>query len=110
MTLKDVSNGPDFVIWIVFVLFFILSIVLLFGKGSWLIAGYNTASKEEKSKFDEKKLCRITGAGMAVITVMLGIMGLGEEVLPAAFAYIFVAVTIVDCVVMIVLANTICKK
>lgn len=110
MTLKDVSNGPDYIIWIVVVLFAILSIVLLTGRGGWLISGYNTASKEEKSKYDEKKLCRITGAGMAVITVMLLIMGLGEDVLPAAFAYVFLVVTIVDCVVMIVLANTICKK
>lgn len=110
MTLKDVSNGPDYIIWIVVVLFAILSIVLLTGRGGWLISGYNTASKEEKSKYDEKKLCRINGAGMAVITVMLLIMGLGEDVLPAAFAYVFLVVTIVDCVVMIVLANTICKK
>ena len=110
MTLKDVSNGPDYIIWILAVIFLVLSIVLLTGRGSWLIAGYNTASKEEKSKYDEKKLCRVMGAGMAVITVMLFIMGLGEDVLPAAFAYVFAAVTIIDCVVMIVLCNTICKK
>lgn len=110
MTLKDVSNGPDFVIWMVSIVCFVLSIVLLSGKGSWLIAGYNTASKEEKNKYDEKKLCRIIGAGMAVITVMLVIMGLGEDVLPEAFAYIFAAVTVVDCAAMIILANTICKN
>lgn len=110
MTLKDISNGPDFVIWIVFVLFLILSIVLLTGRGSWLIAGYNTASEEEKNKYDEKKLCRITGAGMSVITVMVLVMALGESVLPAVFAYVFLAVTIIDCVVIIVLMNTIGKK
>ena len=110
MTLKDVSNGPDYIIWIAAVVLLILSIVLLTGRGSWLIAGYNTASKEEKSRYDEKKLCRVMGAGMAVITVLLFIMGLGEDVLPAAFAYVFAVVTIIDCVVMIVLCNTICKK
>lgn len=110
MTLKDISNGPDFLIWIVFAVFLILSIVLLTGRGSWLIAGYNTASEEEKSKYDEKKLCRITGAGMLVITVMVLIMELGKSILPAAFAYVFLAVTIIDCVVIIVLMNTVGKK
>lgn len=37
-------------------LFAVLSILLLSGKGSWLIAGYNTASPEEKAKYDSKKL------------------------------------------------------
>ncbi len=41
-----------------FALFLILGIVLWRGKGAWLIAGYNTSSKEEKAKYDEKALCR----------------------------------------------------
>ena len=39
-------------------LFAVLGIVLWNGKGAWLIAGYNTSSKTEKSKYDEKALCR----------------------------------------------------
>ncbi len=39
-------------------LFVILGIIFLCGKGSFLIAGYNTASKVEKEKIDEKQLCR----------------------------------------------------
>lgn len=42
-------------------LFLVLGIVFLNGKGSFLIAGYNTASKAEKEKIDEKKLCRYMG-------------------------------------------------
>ncbi len=41
------------------ILFLILGICLLFGKGTFLIAGYNTMSKEEKAKVDTKKLTRI---------------------------------------------------
>lgn len=110
MTLKDISNGTEWVIWVVFSIFAVISIVLLSGHGSNLIAGYNTASKEEKSKYDNKKLCRITGAGMSVITLLIFAMAQWEEVLPASFAYIFLAIILVDCVVMIVLLNTICKK
>ena len=35
-------------------LLLVISIVLLCGRGSWLIAGYNTASEEERKKYDEK--------------------------------------------------------
>ena len=110
MTLKDISNGPAWIIWLLFALFAIISIVLLTGHGANMIAGYNTASREEKSRVDEKKLCRVVGSGMAVITVLIFIMAIGESVLPAFFAYVFLAVVVIDCIVMIVLANTICKK
>ena len=36
----------------------LLGVLFLNGKGSFLIAGYNTASKAEKEKMDEKKLCK----------------------------------------------------
>ncbi len=39
----------------------LLGIIFLKGKGSFLIAGYNTASKAEKEKIDEKKLCTCVG-------------------------------------------------
>lgn len=110
MTLKDIHHGPDWVIWVVFALFLIISIVLLSGHGANLIAGYNTAGKEEKDRYDTKKLCRVTGAGMAVIALLILIMGTGEAVLPAFFSKIFFAAVIIDCVAIIVLANTICRK
>lgn len=110
MTLHDISNGPDWLIWIVFAILALISIVLLTGHGAGLIAGYNTAGKEEKVKYDEKKLCRITGIGMSVITVLVLIMATWEEVLPAKFGYISLAIILIDCVVMIVLMNTVCKR
>ena len=39
----------------------LLGIIFLKGKGSFLIVGYNTASKAEKEKIDEKKLCTCVG-------------------------------------------------
>ncbi|MCI8360420.1 MAG: DUF3784 domain-containing protein [Clostridiales bacterium] len=42
-------------------IFIILGIVFLSGKGLFLIAGYNTASKAEKAEIDEKKLCKYVG-------------------------------------------------
>ena len=110
MTLKDISNGPDWIMWVVFSIMALISVLLLLGRGSWLIAGYNTASKEEKDKYNQKKLCRVIGVGMSVITILILIMTIWQNVLPASFATVFGVVTLVDCVVMIVLANTICRR
>ena len=110
MTLKDLSNGPEWVPWVMLVIFAVLSVIFLSGHGSGLIAGYNTSSKKEKSKYDAKKLCRVAGGGMTVITIFLFVVSVWEDVLPAAAAYFFLALIIVDCVVMIVLMNTVCKK
>ena len=38
MTLKDISNGPDWLIWVVGILLAIISIVLISGHGANLIA------------------------------------------------------------------------
>ena len=45
-------------------LFVLLGIIFSRGKGAFLIAGYNTSSKEEKSKYDEKALCKAVGKMM----------------------------------------------
>ena len=81
MKLADLATGSDWIVWIVFVIFAVLSIVLLSGHGSWFISGYNTASKEEKKKYDEKKLCRTMGVGMSIIAILALIMGLLENIL-----------------------------
>lgn len=96
------------VIWITASLFLILSILLLSGRGGFLISGYNTASPEKKARYDEKKLCRVTGAGMLVITIMLFIMAAFDEILPNWFAGLFMIVTFVDTIVMMVVSNTMC--
>ena len=110
MKLADVANGPTEVLYFVVLLFALLSGLLLSGRGSWLIAGYNTASKEKKEQYDEKKLCRIMGAGLGVITLIILSMAVFEDVLPASAAYVTFGGVILVTVVMVVLANTTCKK
>ena len=110
MKLADLATGPDWTMWIIFGIFTVLSIVLLSGHGSWFISGYNTATKEEKEKYDEKKLCRTMGIGMSVIAILLLIMGVFENILPAFFVYIALGIILVDVVIIIVLGNTICRR
>lgn len=50
MTLKDSMNGPDWVIWIVFAIFLILTFVLLTGKGADLVAGYKCKKQRRTYK------------------------------------------------------------
>lgn len=38
------------------IVFFIIGIVILIDKGDWLIAGYNTASEEERKKVNIVRL------------------------------------------------------
>lgn len=109
-TLADVSTGPDWVLYVVIAVFAVISIVLLLGKGAGLIAGYNTASEKEKQKYDEKKLCRVCGGGMLAVTVLLAAAGVFEDVLPAESASIIGIVIFLDCAVMIILGNTICRR
>ena len=40
--------------WIIFAVFAVMGVLFWTGKGGWLIAGYNTASAEEKKKYDEE--------------------------------------------------------
>jgi hypothetical protein len=42
-----------------------MAVLLLTGKGSFLIAGYNTANKEKKKRYNEKRLCRVMGSGLS---------------------------------------------
>ena len=110
MTLKDISSGPDWIVWMIGILFLFISLILISGHGANLIAGYNTAGREEKNRYDTKKLCRVVGIGMAIITLMIFIMAIWETVLPAYFSTVFLVITVVDCITIIVLSKTICKK
>lgn len=109
-TLKDTINGPAWTLWIIFAIFAVLSVILLTGHGSFLIAGYNTSRPEKKAEYNEKRLCRVTGVGLLVIAAMILVMIIGINVLPAFTANIFGGIVIADAVVMIILMNTICKR
>ena len=51
------------------VMFLVLAVIFLMGKGDMLIAGYNTASEEERKTIDIKRL-RIVMAVLMVVTAV----------------------------------------
>lgn len=90
------------------IIFIILAVIFLMGKGDKLIAGYNTASEEEKSKVNIKRL-RLLMAIICVITAgFLSIQPIIESnratQMGTFFAFILVTM------VFIILANTWAKK
>jgi len=56
---------------VIAVLFIIMAIFLLNGKGAFLIAGYNTMSDDKKAAYNEKALCKAVGWLMLVLTVLM---------------------------------------
>ena len=52
---------------VMIMVFVILGVIFLNGKGAFLIAGYNTTSKAGKQKTDEKKLCSFMGKMMFIL-------------------------------------------
>ena len=83
---------------------------MLAGKGSFLIAGYNTASKEKKACYDEKKLCRVVGGCMGIATVCLGIMAYYEKNMTDGIISLTTGIIFADIIICLILCNTVCFK
>ena len=90
------------------ILFIVLAIILLMGKGDMLIAGYNTASEEERNKIDIKRLRIVMVILMVITAVFCAILPLigNNKTSQLAAAGIFIAITIVG----IIVANNWAKK
>ena len=90
------------------ILFIVLAIILLMGKGDMLIAGYNTASEEERNKVDIKRLRIVMAILMVITAVFCAILPLigNNKTSQLAAAGIFIAITIVG----IIVANSWAKK
>ncbi len=64
-------------ICVIGILCLLLSVALFYGKGAFLIAGYNTMSEKEKAKVDTRKLTRIFAVivFIAAITFLMAAFG-----------------------------------
>ena len=91
---------------IVVIALIILATLLLNGKGAFLIAGYNTASKEEKSKYDEKALCRFVGWLLIVISFCMLLFPAGYYFEMAWLAYCGIAIIMLGSFGAVIYANT----
>lgn len=81
----------------------VLGIIVLAGKGDMLIAGYNTASREEKEKVNIKRLRLLIGGLLVVMAPMCFILGVNNNV---NSGLIFTGIVVVLTIIVLVLANT----
>ena len=103
-----VNETPAMVMYVVAALFLLLSFVLLRGKADFLISGYNTASKEEKAKYNMPRLRLLIFLELLVVSVGLALitaLELGEVEIS-----IFAAIIVLLSIVMTILANTWAKR
>ena len=95
------------VLIIVAALLIVMGIIILIGKGDNLIAGYNTASKEERAKYNIKRLRGWIGGLLIVLAPMIFLMHNQDTM---AGMWSFIALVFVLCIVVVILANTWAKK
>lgn len=96
--------------WIVVVvdaLFAAMAAALFSGKGGFLIAGYNTASAEEKARYDAKKLGRAVGALLLAVGTAITAMVLVRSMAVYLIASFFIPAA---AVAVIVYTNKFCLR
>ena len=84
----------------------ILSAVFFHGKGAFLIAGYNTAGPEARSKYDEKALCRFMGVLMLVLAGCMAVIVLSNLLENMALTWIGIALFFTSVLAGVIYANT----
>ena len=92
---------------VIIVIMFVLGMVILSGKGDNLIAGYNTASKEERAKYNLKRLRGLIG-GLAIVLAPMIFLMHNQDTMAGMWS--FIALVFVLCIVVVILANTWAKK
>lgn len=90
----------------VIVLFVVLGIVFLLGKGSFLIAGFNTLSKKEKAQFDISAMCKFMGKMMFVFGFSVVFWALSDYLEKPFLLTIGLSIFLGSIVFMLIYMNT----
>lgn len=105
------SDIIDIVIFsIVSIILIGLGIFILSGWGDSLIAGYNTASKDEQQKYDIKRLRLVVALVLLIVPAVISIPAFLGKVDNAMTHILTTIVCVFVVIVGVVLANTWCKK
>ena len=85
----------------------IMGIIILIGKGDNLIAGYNTASEEEKSQYNIKRLRGLIGSLLIILAPTMFLLH-RESTMTTTWS--FLAIVFILSIIVVILANTWAKK
>ena len=91
---------------VIMALFVVLAIIFASGKGANLIAGYNTASREDKAKTDEKKLLKAMSVFMFVLAGCFLVSALSQVFNVKALIWIGQALFVVSLIIGLIYLNT----
>lgn len=91
---------------IMIALLILLGTMLSLGKWSFLIAGFNTMSKEEKENYDVLALCKFMGKFMFMIAFCISLFILSDILMIKVLFTIGMTLFIVSIIFVIIYANT----
>ena len=91
---------------VIILLLIVLSVILLMGKGAWLIAGYNTLSSEKKAQYDSAALCRFIGKYLLSIALFMPAIPVGSILKKSWLIIVYVAYMLISTIFVIVYSNT----
>ena len=95
-----------FIFTFIIVLMVLLGIVFSLGKGSSLIAGFNTLPKEEKDTYDVVALCKFMGKMMFALSFSVMLWLLSEVYQISWLFFLGLALFIAIIILMILYVNT----
>lgn len=88
----------------------LLGIMFACGKGTDLIAGYNTLPAEEKAKYDKNKLCRAMSRLMFALSACWLVIALSEIFKTLTLLYIGLSLFCIVAVAGAFIVNKGCRK
>lgn len=87
-------------------LFILLGAMLSLGKWSFLIAGFNTMTQEEKKKYDVISLCKFMGKFMFIIAFCITLFVLSDVFMIKVLFNIGLTLFIISIIFVVIYANT----
>ena len=81
----------------------VFSILIFIGKGDFLIAGYNNASKEEKAKYHTKRIRIVLGTSFLLLACLTAL----RTIIGTTAMFIGIGIVLIS---TLILANTWTKK
>lgn len=91
---------------IIIAIFILIGTMFSFGKWSFLIAGFNTMSKEEKENYDVLALCKFMGKFMFIIAFCISLFLLNEILTMKILLYIGITLFIASTIFVTIYSNT----
>lgn len=83
-----------------------LSVVLMRGKGAWLIAGYNTMDQKEKDRYDSTALCKFMGKYLLSVSLLMPVIPIGGMFKINWLGFVYGAYVLLSAIFVIVYCNT----